>query len=39
MGLVRRDDLSEEMRLLHQDGCENSSHARLLIQRLMTTGI
>ena len=37
MGLVRRDDLSEEMRLLHRDGCENPAHARLLIQRLMKT--
>jgi hypothetical protein len=35
MRLVRRDDMSEEMRLLHRDGCENNAQARRLIQQLM----
>ncbi|MDP9123543.1 MAG: hypothetical protein M3N82_02920 [Pseudomonadota bacterium] len=38
MALVRRDDLSEEMRLLHRDGCDNVAQARLLIQRLTVDG-
>lgn len=35
MRLVRRDDMAEEMRLLHRDGCENNAQARRLIQQLM----
>lgn len=35
MGLVRRDDMTETMRLLHRDGCADKSRARALIQSLM----
>jgi len=38
MGLVPRHDLSEELRLLHRDGCESPTRARTLIQRLMANG-
>lgn len=35
MGLVRRDDMAEQMRVAHRDGCANDAHARQLIQQLM----
>jgi len=36
MGLVRRDDMADEMRQLHREGSENNAQARRMIQRLMT---
>jgi hypothetical protein len=36
MGLIRRDDMSEQMRVLHRDGCENKAQARRTIQMLMS---
>jgi hypothetical protein len=36
MGLVRRDDMADEMRPLHREGSENNARARRMIQRLMT---
>jgi len=36
MGLVRRDDMVEQMRLLHRDGCADEAKARALIASLMT---
>ena len=35
MGLVRRDDMADEMRRLHVDGCDNDAAARRVIQQLM----
>ena len=35
MGLVRRDDMAEEMKVMHRDGCANNAAARRLIQQLM----
>ena len=35
MGLVRRDDMADEMRQLHVDGCDNDPAARRMIQQLM----
>jgi Arc/MetJ-type ribon-helix-helix transcriptional regulator len=35
MGLVRRDDMAEEMKTMHRAGCENNAEARRLIQQLM----
>lgn len=35
MGLVRRDDMADEMRVLHRDGCADSTLARRLIEQLM----
>ena len=36
MGLVRRDDMAEQMRIAHRDGCANNATARQLIQQLMS---
>ena len=35
MGLIRRDDMAEEMHQLHRDGTENNAQARAMIQQLM----
>ena len=35
MGLVRRDDMADEMKRMHRDGCQNNAEARRLIQQLM----
>ncbi len=37
MGLVRRDDMAEQMKTLHRDGCTNNAQARLMIQQLMAS--
>lgn len=36
MGLVRRDDMAEQMLVAHRDGCANNATARQLIQQLMS---
>lgn len=35
MGLVRRDDMADEMRAAHQQGCANRAEARRLIEVLL----
>lgn len=35
MGLIQRDDMAEDMRVAHQDGCTNLAQARHLIRKLM----
>ncbi len=35
MGLIRRDDMAQEMLELHRDGCEHNGQARWMIQQLM----
>ena len=35
MGLIQREDMAEEMRLAHHDGCANLALARHLIRKLM----
>ncbi len=37
MGLIRRDDMVEEMHLLHRDGCADEAKARAMIASLMAT--
>ena len=36
MGLIRRDDLTEDMRTLHREGCTNNAQARRLVQLLVS---
>ncbi len=36
MGLVRRDDMAEEMHRLHREGCADEAEARAMILSLMT---
>ncbi len=36
MGLLRRDDMTEEMSRLHRDGCANDAEARAVLNLLMT---
>ena len=36
MGLIRRDDMAEEMHRLHRDGCADEAQARAMIASLMT---
>ena len=38
MGLIRRDDMADEMQQLHRDGSESNAQARWMIQQLMTFG-
>ena len=35
MGLIRRDDMAEEMQRLHRDGTGSNAQARRMIQQLM----
>ena len=35
MGLIRRDDMADEMQQLHRDGSKNNAQARWMIQQLM----
>ncbi len=37
MGLIRRDDMADEMHRLHRDGTGGNAQARRMIQQLMTS--